>query len=180
MYRKPFPLFDDLEEIYSKDKATGIKSAMPADRDDEDATQDATKTPLEVSSSNQANQVGDVPSEVSGTSKRSVGEDGSSKKLARKKKKANKEIKSVQKSLETMMEKMVENSNAQINKLMSILEGPKNVKVGLCEELGNVPGISRDNALSLCVKMSEDEIVIFRDLMDDDEKYDFLRMILEK
>ena len=56
---------------------------------------------------------------------------------------------------------------------MSILEGAKNLKVGMREELGNVPGISRSNALTLCVKMMEDEIVIFRDLVDHDEKYDF-------
>ena len=42
------------------------------------------------------------------------------------------------------------------------------------EELGNVPGISRSNALTLCVKMTEDEIVIFRDLMDDNEKCNLL------
>ncbi|KAL2933368.1 hypothetical protein RDABS01_016487 [Bienertia sinuspersici] len=174
MFRKPFPLFDDLEEIYAKDRATGLKSAMPADRDDEDLSHNATKNPTEVSSSKQDD---DVTSLVSGISKRIV-EEGSSKK-ATKKKKTTKDIQNVQKSVETMMEKMVESSNAQIDKLVGILEGPKNIKVGLREELGRVPGISRENALSLCVKMTEDEIVIFHDLTDDDEKYDFLRMILE-
>ncbi|KAL2901238.1 hypothetical protein RDABS01_026320 [Bienertia sinuspersici] len=105
MFRKPFPLFDDLEEIYAKDRATGMKSAMPADRDDEDLSHNAIKKSY---------------------------------------------------------------------------RSPKNIKVGLREELGRVPGISRENALSLCVKMTEDEIVIFRDLTDDDEKYDFLRRKLEK
>ncbi|KAL2905694.1 Histidine--tRNA ligase, partial [Bienertia sinuspersici] len=148
MFRKPFPLFDDLEEIYAKDRATVLKSAMPADRDDEDLSHNATKNPTEVSSSNQDD---DVPTLVSGISKRIV-EEGSSKKVT-KKKKTTKDIQNVQKSLETKMKK----------------NGPKNIKVGLREELGRVPGISRENALFLCVKMTEDEIVIFRYLMDDDE-----------
>lgn len=117
---------------------------MPADRDDEDISLAATANPVEVSSSNQDD---DVSTEISRTTKRSA-EEGSSEKP--KKKKITKDIDNVQKSLETMMEKMIENSNAQLNKLFGILEGPKNVKVGLREELGGVPSISKENALSLC------------------------------
>ena len=40
-----------------------------------------------------------------------------------------------------MMENMIEGTNAQIEKLVSILEVPKNIKFGLREELGKVLGI---------------------------------------
>ncbi|KNA17743.1 hypothetical protein SOVF_076180 [Spinacia oleracea] len=183
LYRKPFPLFDNLEEIFAKDRATGLKSALPFDRDDQESVQETPQEatsikPNEVEVSTEVSN--EVSTEVSGTSKRSIDE-GSSKQPTKKKlRTTNKEIQIVQKNLELMMGKMLENSNSQIDKLVSVLEGPKNVKIGLREELGKVPGISRVNALSLCVKMTEDEIVIFRDLTDDDEKYDFLSMILEK
>ncbi|CAO2817622.1 unnamed protein product [Amaranthus hypochondriacus] len=64
-------------------------------------------------------------------------------------------------------------------KLVSVLEAPKNSKFGLREELGKVHGISRAQALILCKKMNEDDIVMFRDLQDEDEKYD-LMMILDQ
>ncbi|CAO2814289.1 unnamed protein product [Amaranthus hypochondriacus] len=79
-----------------------------------------------------------------------------------------------------MLEKMIESSNSQIEKLILVLEAPKNSKSGLCEELGKVHGISRAQALILSKKMNEDDIVIFRDLQDEDEKYDFLMMILDQ
>ena len=78
------------------------------------------------------------------------------------------------------MENMIEGTNAQIEKLVSILEVPKNIKFGLREELGKVLGIWRVQALLLCKKMTEDDIVIFRDLNDEDEKYDYLMMILDQ
>ena len=75
---------------------------------------------------------------------------------------------------------MIESSSAQIEKLVSVLEAPKNSKSGLREELGKVRGISRAQVLILCKKMNEDDIMIFRDLQDEDEKYDFLMMILDQ
>ncbi|CAO2838018.1 unnamed protein product [Amaranthus hypochondriacus] len=93
MFRKPFPFYDDVELIYSKDRAMGSKAIMPADKDDEETMlQDTTPSKEE-----------DVPSEVSATNKRVVDE-GSSKEKAKKK------------------------SNSQIEKLVSVLEAPKNSK----------------------------------------------------
>ena len=79
-----------------------------------------------------------------------------------------------------MLEKMIEGNNAQIEKLVSMLEAPKNCKSGLREKLGKILGNSRAQALLLLKKMTEDDIVIFRDLQDEDEKYDFLMMILDQ
>ncbi|CAO2842014.1 unnamed protein product [Amaranthus hypochondriacus] len=170
MFRKSFSFYDDLELIYSKDKATGSKAILPADKDDEETMlQDTTPGKEEE----------DVPSEVSATNKRIVDE-GSSKDKAKKKVRKNKEIQNMQKKLETMLEKLIESSNEQIEKLVSVLEAPKNSKSGLREELGKVRGISRAQALLLCKKMNEDDIVIFRDLQDEDEKYDFLMIILDQ
>ena len=43
MFRKSFPFYDDLELIYSKDRVTGSKAIMPADKDDEETMlQDTT------------------------------------------------------------------------------------------------------------------------------------------
>ena len=36
MFQKPFPFYDHLELIYSKDRATGLKAIIPADWDDEE------------------------------------------------------------------------------------------------------------------------------------------------
>ena len=141
------PFYDDLELIYSKDPATGSKAIMPVDRDDEEV-QEAT--------SNKGGE--EVPSKVSATNKRDV-EEGSSKDKAKKKVRKNKEIQIVQKNLEIMMEKMIEGRNAQIEKLVSILEAPKNIKSVLREELGKVLGMSRAQALLLCKKMTEDDIL---------------------
>ena len=65
----------------------------------------------------------------------------------------------MQKNLETMLEKMIKSSNAQIEKLVSVLEAPKNSKSSLHEELGKAHGISRAQALILSKKMNEDDIV---------------------
>ena len=154
--------------IYSKDRATSSKAIVPVDRDDEEV-QEAT--------SNKGGE--EVASEVSTTNKRDI-EEGSSKDKAKKKVRKNKEIQIVQKNLEIMMEKMIEGRNAQIEKLVSILEAPKNIKSGLREELGKVLRILRAQGLLLCKKMTEDDIVIFRDLNDEDEKYDYLMMILDQ
>ncbi|CAO2832230.1 unnamed protein product [Amaranthus hypochondriacus] len=131
MFRKPFPFYDDLELIYSKDRPTGSKAIMPADKDDEETMLQDT-TPIK-----EENKEEDVPSEVSATNKRVVDE-GSSKEKEKKKVRKNKEIQSMQKNLETMLEKMFESSNSQIEKLVSLLEAPKNSKSGLREELGKV------------------------------------------
>ena len=64
-----------------------------------------------------------------------------------------KKYKVCKKDLETMLEKMIESSNAQIEKLVSVLEAPKNSKSDLHEELGKDHGISRAQALILCKKM---------------------------
>lgn len=40
----------------------------------------------------------------------------------------NKEIQSMQKSLETMIEKIIGGSNVQVDKLVLMLKAPKNVK----------------------------------------------------
>ena len=86
----------------------------------------------------------------------------------------------MQKNLKTMLEKLIESSNEQIEKLVSVLEAPKNSKSGLREELRKVCGISRAQGLLLCKKMNEDDIMTFRYLQDEDEKYDFLIMILDQ
>ncbi|KAH9603222.1 hypothetical protein KSS87_017791 [Heliosperma pusillum] len=150
IYRKPFPLFDAMEEIYSKDRATGAKDV----------------------------QSGELSNEGSETSKR--GGDESVKPPSKKRLRKNKEILNMQRSFENLMGTMLENSNAQITQLTTMLEAPKNYKVGFREKLGKVQGIPRINILTLCSIMTESDVAVFRDLTDEDEKYDFFAMILSR
>ncbi|XP_074302133.1 uncharacterized protein LOC141633588 [Silene latifolia] len=170
LYRKPFPLFDAMEEIYSKDRATGVNSNMPLDRVDQE-------TNNEISNAETQSAV-EVPNEESEISKRAL--DETSNRPTKKKARKNKEIQNMQKSFEKLMGTMLENSNSQIAQLTAMLEGPKNFKTGLREELGKVNGISRNNILTLLMTMTESDVAIFRDLTDEDEKYDFLGMILAR
>ncbi|KAK9741892.1 hypothetical protein RND81_03G136000 [Saponaria officinalis] len=171
MFRKPFPLFDAMEEIYSKDRATGAKGNTPLDRDDQDAINETNEN------AQQEVQSGEL-TEGSETTKRCG--DESLKRPSKKMLRKNKEILNVQKSFENLMGTMLENSNAQIAQLTTMLEAPKNYKVGLREELGKVQGISRVNILTLCSIMTESDVAVFRDLTDEDDKYDFLAMILNR
>ncbi|XP_074276124.1 uncharacterized protein LOC141599894 [Silene latifolia] len=171
MFRKPFPFFDAMEEIYSKDRATGAKGNMPLDRDDQDGIDETSEN------AQQKVQSGEL-TEGSENSKRYG--DESLKRPSKKQLRKTKEILNVQKSFENLMGTMLENSNAQIAQLTTMLEAPKNYKVGLREELGKVEGIPRANILTLCSIMTESDVAVFRDLMDEDEKYDFLAMILNR
>ncbi|KAH9622977.1 hypothetical protein KSS87_017516 [Heliosperma pusillum] len=173
MYRKPFLLFDAMEEIYSKDKATGAKGNTALDRDDQDAI---NKTQSE--NVQEDVQSGELSTEGSETSKR--GGDESVKPPSKKRLRKNKEILNMQRSFGNLMGTMLENSNAQITQLTTMLEAPKNYKVGLREELGKVQGIPRVNILTLCSIMTESDVAVFRDLTDEDEKYDFFSHDLEQ
>ncbi|KAK9669474.1 hypothetical protein RND81_13G133000 [Saponaria officinalis] len=172
MFRKPFPLFDAMEEIYSKDRATGVRGNMPLDRDDQDVIKETSENAQEDDLSV------DVSTEGSGSSKRSG--DGSSSQPRKKKSRKNKEIQNMQKSFENLLGTMLENSNTQIAQLTAMLEEPKNYKIGLRQELGMIEGITRNNVLTLCMKMTESDVAIFRDLNDEDEKFDFLAMVLSR
>ncbi|XP_074289415.1 uncharacterized protein LOC141614549 [Silene latifolia] len=180
MYRKSFPLFDAMEEIYSKDRATGIKGNTALDRDDQDVINETSEdAQQDVQQDIQQDvQIGEVSTQGSGTSKRSG--DGSSEQPSKKKLQKNKEIGNMQKSFENLMGTMLQNSNDQIAQLTAMLEAPKNYKVGLREELGKVQGIPRVNILTLCSIMTESDVAVFRDLTDEDEKYDFLAMVLNR
>jgi len=158
-----------MEEIFSKDRATGVKVNMPLDRDDQDANKE-TSEDLQ-----QELEIG----EGSVNTKRKRG-DETSVESSKKKLKKNNEIRSIQKSLHNFMETMMESSNAQMAQLTSMLEAPKNYKIGLREDLGKVQGISRGDILTLCMKMNECDVALFRDLTDEDEKYELLGMILSR
>ncbi|KAK9734898.1 hypothetical protein RND81_04G170300 [Saponaria officinalis] len=172
IFRKLFPLFDAMEEIYSKDRATGVRGNMPLDRDDQDGIKETSENAQEDDLSV------DVSTEGSGSSKRNG--DGSSSQPRKKKSRKNKEIQNMQKSFENLLGTMLENSNAQIAQLTAMLEEPKNYKIGLRQELGMIEGITRNNVLTLCMKMAESDVAIFRDLNDEDEKFDFLAMVLSR
>ncbi|XP_074321816.1 uncharacterized protein LOC141659019 [Silene latifolia] len=171
LFRKPFPLFDAMEEIYAKDRQQKAKGNTPLDRDDQDEINETSEN------AQQEFQSGEL-TEGSETSKRCG--DESVKRPSKKRLRKNKEILNVQKSFENLMGTMLENSNAQITQLTNMLEAPKNYKVGLREELGNVRGISRVNILILLSIMTESDVAIFRDLEDEDEKYDFFGMVLSR
>ncbi|GAB2287337.1 hypothetical protein Dimus_039821 [Dionaea muscipula] len=181
LYRKSFPFFGIFEEIFAKDKATGAKASNAADRDDdEDMTRMSANETEDIPAVNHSGGGGHGEETSSQTPGQARASSTSKRKGCKRKKENNDALQSLAGKFVDMMQQLMQNQTECVAQLVkSFGSEEKNPKAGLVEELRSIDRLNPTDRLKAMRKMSIEDVAMFRELNTNEEKLDFVRLILD-